>query len=127
MHRALFIFAAFAIVACGSKKPTAAEVCSALEKAGEVKSCAAATPGGIGAGASAKAQADLPSAAGKTCQILQFASPEAYDGAAKAFEGAAMLVGPHRYGNREKLVYVQCSSELAADHGAKIKGVVDAL
>ncbi len=127
MYRTLVICAALVLVACGSKKPSAAEVCTALEKAGEVKSCVAGTPTGLGAGASAKSQGDLPTAAGKTCQVLQFASPESYDGAAKAFEAAAMLAGPHRYGNREKLVFVQCSSELAADHGSKIKAVVDAL
>ena len=65
--------------------------------------------------------------AGKSCTILQFADSTAFDQVSAAFAGAAVLAGPHRYGNKDKLIFVQCNVGLDAAHGAKIKTIVDGL
>lgn len=124
---ALGFLSLVALAGCAAKRPSAAEACAALEKSGEARGCTASAPGGLGAAATAKSETTLVSVPGKTCQVLQFGSEDAFDTASKAFEAAAMLAGPHRYGNRAKLIFVQCNSDLAADKGAKIKAAVDAL
>lgn len=126
MRSIAFVFGLVVVAGCGSK-PTPLEVCGKLQAAGELKGCAAEAPGGIGAAASAGASGDLPSVAGHSCSILSFKDEATFMQTEAAYQGAAMLVGPHRYGNKAKLVFVQCNDGLDAAHGAKIKAVVDGL
>jgi hypothetical protein len=114
------------LTAC-AKKPTAAEACTTLEATGEIKGCVAGSPAGLGAGATALSKGSLTSLPAEGCQVFQFTSAEVFDSTVKAYEGAAILAGPHRYGNRDKLIFVQCNAGLSADKGAKIKAGVDKL
>lgn len=126
MRRIALVGVVVVALGCG-KKPTAMEACTSIAATGEVASCAASSPAGLGAAAVAGAKADLPSVAGESCQVLQFDKAETYDRTVAAFEAAAMLAGPHRYGNKDRLIFVQCNSGLNATHGAAIKAAVDKL
>lgn len=59
--------------------------------------------------------------------MFQFDKSDGYDATEKAYGAAATLAGPHRYGNRNAQIFVQCNSGLSADHGAAVKKIVDAL
>lgn len=114
------------VLACGcGSKPSAMDVCGKLKAAGEVSACAPEAPSGLGGAAAEGASGTLPG--DKACGVMTFKDEAAFNSTVAAFEAAAMLAGPHRYGNKAKLVFVQCSSGLDAAHGAKVKAVVDAL
>lgn len=115
-----------AVAGCAGR-PTPLEVCGKLQAAGEVSGCVEQAPAGLGAAAKSGAKGDLPSVAGKTCQVMSFGDEATFTQVVAAYEGAAVLAGPHRYGNKAKLVFVQCNSGLDAAHGAKVKAVVDGL
>ncbi|HEX7601640.1 MAG TPA: hypothetical protein VF316_08550 [Polyangiaceae bacterium] len=49
------------------------------------------------------------------------------DGHVTAYEAAAILAGPHRYGSAKALIFVQLSDKASLDVGKKARGIVDAL
>jgi hypothetical protein len=110
-----------------SKRPSAADVCKKLEASGVAASCRTDSPNGLGAAASEKVSFDLPSVPGKTGAVFGFASADSYKSTTGAFEGAAMLAGPHRYGSEKALIFVQMNSGATPDVGGKAKAVVEAL
>jgi hypothetical protein len=126
MRTFIAIAALVTMVGC-SKKPGAADVCKQIEASGVGANCRTSPPNGLSAGAAEKYEFDLPSVAGKTGQVLRFDSEEKFAATSDAFEKAAVLAGPHRYGSKKALVFVQANNGLSADDGAKIKGVVEAL
>lgn len=118
----------FVLVVAGcAKKPTAMEACKKIEAAGVAANCRASTPGGLGGAAVAKAEFDLPSVPGKTGQVLQLADDDAFVKTEQGFAGAAVLSGPHRYGNKAKGIFVQANIGLPAADGQKMKAAVDGL
>ena len=123
--RSILVLAA--LVAGCSSPPSAATVCQKLAAAGVAANCRPSAPGGLGAAASERQEFDLPDVAGKTGQVLRFADAAGYDATVKAFDAAAVLAGPHRYGSAKARVYVQLNSGAAADVGAKARAVVDSL
>lgn len=127
MTRWIFIVT-LALLGLGcAKKPTAMEVCKSVEATGLGANCRAGTPAGLGAGATEKADFDLPSVPGKTGQVLRFDREETYTSTESAFAGAAALAGPHRYGSKKALVFVQANDGLSTDNGKRLKSVVDGL
>lgn len=110
-----------------SKAVTAADACKKLEAAGVAANCHEEKPEMFAARAKQKYAFDLPSVPGKTGQVLSFADSDAYSATAKAFESAAMLAGPHRYGSEKALIFVQMNTGASLDTGKKAKAVVDAL
>lgn len=109
------------------EKPSAKDICAKIEKRGLGVRCVKETPGGIGSAAIAKYGFELaattsPDARG---QVLQFRSVADYDATVKAFDSAAVLAGPHRYGNREALIFVQVNK--AFDQGSGMESLIEAL
>lgn len=109
------------------EKPSAKDICAKIEKRGLGVRCVKETPGGIGSAAIAKYGFELaattsPDARG---QVLQFRSVADYDATVRAFDGAAVLAGPHRYGNREALIFVQVNK--AFDQGSGMESLIEAL
>ena len=113
--------------ACGPKKPTGAEVCAKMTSAGLAANCREAKPGGLGAAAIENYAFDLPSVKGKTGQIMRFEKPEYYTTTVSAYQGAAAIAGPHRYGSEKALIFVQLNDGASLDVGKKTKALVDAL
>lgn len=113
--------------ACGGSGPTAADVCKKVEASGIAKGCREDKPGGLGAASDSTWVADLVEVPGKTVQVMHFPNADTYAATVKSFEGAAVLAGPHRYGNEKGRIFVQANSGLSLEGGKKLKGVVDAL
>jgi hypothetical protein len=105
---------------------SAMDACTKLEAAGVAGQCKAATPTGLGIHASEAVAFDLPSLQGHGGAVFRFDSADDYDKTVKMF-AAASLAGPHRYGNRDRLIFTQFNSEASADVGAKAKAAIDAL
>lgn len=118
--------AVLALVGC-SKKPTAADVCQKLTGQGLAANCHEAKPGGLGAAAVERFDFDLPSVPGKSAGVMRFDKEETFDSTVRAFEGAAVLAGPHRYGNKKALIFVQANEGLSLEEGKKLKAAVDGL
>ncbi len=110
-----------------SKKPTAMDACRKIEASGVGAACKEDKPGGLGAAASEKAVFDLPSVPGKTGQVLRFEKEESYVTTEGSFEKAATLAGPHRYGSKKALIFVQANEGLSLEDGKKLKAAVGAL
>lgn len=81
--------------------------------------CAKIATAGIGA------YFDLVHVPGKGGGVMSFDSKDDYDATVKAFGAAAMLAGPHRYGNEKALIFVQANDKMSNDEGAKLKAIVD--
>ena len=123
----LMIAVAVVVAACGSSKPTAMAVCKKLEAEGVASNCREDKPGGLGAAAVERAQFDLPSVPGEGGAIMRFDREEFYSSTEDAFGKAAMLAGPHRYGSKKALIFVQMNEGASLDVGKKTKAVVEAL
>lgn len=126
MKRVICVGIVLLLAGC-AKKPTAMEVCKKVEASGVGANCREGQPGGLGAAAVENAQFDLPSVAGKTGQVMRFDSEEFYANTETAYGNAAMLAGPHRYGSKKALIFVQANDGLSVENGKKLKDVVDGL
>jgi hypothetical protein len=113
------------LVAACSPKPTAADVCKKIEASGLASGCKEEKPGGLGASATERYVFDLPSVPGKGGQVLRFDREESFS--SSAFTNAAALTGPHRYGSKKALVFVQANDGLSLEDGKKLKAIVDGL
>lgn len=116
---------AVAALGCGAK-PTAESVCRQIEAAGVGKGCTSAKPEMMSARARTRFNFDLVHVPGKTGQVLDFASGDDYDATEKAFAAAALLAGPHRYGNASTRIFVQVNSGASLDDGKALAGIVGA-
>lgn len=113
---------------CGKKAPPAMDVCAKLQAAGVASNCKLEPSTGLlTAAAKERATFDLSAPAGKTGQAMTFDKAADYEATVKAFDGAAVLAGRHRYGSASALVLVQLNSEASQETGDKARGVVDSL
>ena len=103
------------------------DACKKLEAAGVAANCREDLPGGLGAAAVEKALFDLPSVPGKGGQVLRFEKEAYYEQTVDAFAAAALLAGPHRYGSKSKLIFVQMNDGAPLEVGKKAKEVVEGL
>lgn len=110
-----------------AKKPTAMEVCQKIVASGVGANCRAAKPEGLGAAAAERADFDLPSVPGKTGGVMSFEKEALFTATEDSFAKAAMLAGPHRYGSKKALIFVQMNDKLSLENGQKVKAIVDAL
>jgi hypothetical protein len=127
--RGVLLGAVVLLSGCGllSSKPTAMSVCKKLEEAKVASNCREDKPMGVGAAAVEKAAFDLPSVPGKTGQVLRFDKADAYKQTEDIFTKTAMLAGPHRYGNADKLILMQMNDGASLDVGKQAKAVIDGL
>lgn len=102
------------------------DACKKLEAAGVAAQCKADKPTGLGIHASEAVAFELTSLNNHGGAVFRFDSADDYDKTVKLF-AAASLAGPHRYGNRDRLIFTQFNSEASADIGAKAKAAIDAL
>lgn len=123
MTRLGLAFVVACLASC-AKRPTAMDVCEEIVAAGAGAACRVEIPGGLGAAAVERVEFDLPSAPGRTGQVLRFDSDAAYDEAVGAYARASMLAGPHRYGSRKSRIFVQANADLDAVHGAQLAAIV---
>lgn len=119
---ALLVF----VVAC-AEKPSAMTVCQKLARDDIVANCRAEQPGGLGVRAHERVMFDLPSVPGKGGQVLSFKNYEDFKNTVMAFGAAEALVGRHRYGSQELLVFVQMNSETPQEIGDMAKARIAAL
>jgi hypothetical protein len=125
---------ALALAACASRE--ALGICEQLRAAGLGTSCSAASPGGASVQASSRAilevgdsssSNDSKKMAPTKCQVLTFARGADYEQTVKAFALVSVTMGPHRFGNEAKRVFVQCSPGLPEDKAAAIRAAVEVL
>ncbi|MDC3985790.1 hypothetical protein [Polyangium jinanense] len=108
-------------------KPTAKEAADKLVAAGVLANCTQEPPRGLNARASEYWKCELPSVPGEGAGVMTFADDDAYQTTIKAFDGAAVLAGPHRYGNARARVFVQMNQGASLEVGNKAKAIVDSL
>lgn len=125
MRSIVMLLGCVGMLGCGGM--SASDACESLTGQGFGSDCTKDEPGGIGAAAWEKYNFDLEEPKGKKCQVLSFKDAEGYDATVKAFGGAAALVGPHRYGNAKRRIFVQCNSDMPRDQGTKLEAAVSAL
>lgn len=126
MRQILLVALPVVVLAC-SKQPSSADVCQKLVAAGVASNCHPATPNGLGARASEETGFDLPSVPGHGGGVYAFEKADDFDSTVKAFEGAAMLAGPWRFGNAKSRIFVQLNDGAKPDVGQKAKALVDGL
>ncbi len=114
-------------VAGCSSKPSAMSVCQKIQASGVGTNCREDKPGGLGAAAVEEAHFELPSVPGKGGAVLRFDRESFYDSTEESYGKAAMLAGPHRYGSRKALIFVQMNEGLDLTNGKKVKAIVDGL
>ncbi len=128
MRTLTFVLLVLSLAACSkAKPPTAKEAADKLAAAGILTNCKQAVPRALTARASEYWSCDLPSVPGKGASVLAFADDEAFEATVKAFEGAAMLAGAHRYGNAKARIFVQMNEGASLEIGQKTKAIVEAL
>lgn len=58
---------------------------------------------------------------------MAFDNGALYRKTVQAYEDAASLAGPHRYGSESALIFVQMNEGLSSSDGQKVKEIVDSL
>lgn len=103
------------------------DACKKLESVSIAANCRPGKPTGIASNAVEKAEFDLLEVPGKSGQVLQFETAEAYDSAVKDFDQWKIVVGPHRYGNRDRLLFTQLNDGASMAVGKMAKDTIAAL
>lgn len=117
---------AVTLTAC-SKPPTSSSVCEKLVAAGVGSNCRPDTPSGLGAIAKEKTDFDLAEPAGKMGAVYSFTDDASYTATVDAFQKAASLAGPHRYGNSKARIFIQMNEDASVDMGNKAKEIIEKL
>lgn len=107
--------------------PDLASACKKLADAVKGSNCQKGSPAGIGAAAWERYDFDLVEPKGEKCQVLSFRKVEDLDATVKAFDGAAALAGPHRYANRDALLFVQCNEGMPRDLAGPLTAALEKL
>ena len=69
----------------------------------------------------------MPSVPGHGGAVMAFEKSEDYDATVQAFAAAAVMAGPHRYGNPKARIFVQFNEGASPDVGDKAKAVIAGL
>ena len=116
------------IVTSAPASDSAAErVCAEIERAGIGDNCARGEGTGLQLAATEVYDFDLPSVPGEGGSVMAFDNVALYQKTVQAFEDAASLAGPHRYGSESALIFVQINEGLSSSDGQKVKEIVDSL
>jgi hypothetical protein len=111
------------MLAC-TQKPTAAAICKKIESTGIGKNCSKVKPAVINARAKTKFDFDLVRVPGEKGAVLDFESDADYSATVEAYAAAAMLAGPHRYGNPSTRIFIQMNSGVSLEDGNAVKALV---
>ncbi|NED62782.1 hypothetical protein G3I15_17825 [Streptomyces sp. SID10244] len=102
-------------------------MCEKIVESAVGANCTESDPTGLGIGANEKYEFELPSVPGESGQVLVFSDRTIYDKTVAAYDEAASLAGPHRYGSPNALVFVQINEGLSAAEGQKVEKLVAGL
>lgn len=117
----------FLVLASCTRQPSPREACAKLEASGIARGCHETKPEGLGARAREVWTFDLPSVPGKGGNVFGFEKSDDYDATVKGFEGAAILAGPHRYGNPGARIFVQMNSGASLEIGKQTRAIIEGL
>lgn len=129
----LLVLAALGLSACDkvagmtSTRPTAKAACEKLVAAGIGTNCKEVSPKGLSAKATSKYDFDLVAPKGEQGAVMSFESADDYKSTSEAYKAAALLAGPHRYGNEKALIFMQMNDGASLDDGKKAKAVIEGL
>lgn len=116
------------IVTSAPASATSAErVCAEIEKAGIGDNCVRGEGTGLQLAATEVYDFDLQSVPGEGGTVMAFDNVALYRKTVQAYEDAASLAGPHRYGSESALIFVQMNEGLSSSDGQKVKEIVDSL
>jgi hypothetical protein len=59
--------------------------------------------------------------------VMSFDDAEDFDSVVRGYEEAAFVAGPHRYGNRARLLFVQLNHDTPLEVGDRVRAMVEAL
>lgn len=110
-----------------SDSSAAERVCAEIERAGIGDNCARGEGTGLQLAATEVYDFDLPSVPGEGGSVMAFDNVALYRKTVQAFEDAASLAGPHRYGSESALIFVQINEGLSSSDGQKVSEIVDSL
>jgi len=126
LYGCVLIGLGFLVPACGGK-PKAQAVCAKLEAAGAAANCRAGKPTGVYSTATEVAEFDVPELPGKGGVVLTFDQAAVYDNTVRSYSELGSRNADHRYGKRERLVFVAINEAAPAETADKAKAVVEGL
>jgi hypothetical protein len=126
LQATVVVVATLSAFGCG-RRSSALDVCLKLQNAGLATSCHSVTPTGPGAAAIESASFELAELPEHDGAVYRFENAASYDKTVDAFAAAAALYGPHRYGSRKALIFMQVNSDAPSDIATNVKNVVDGL
>ncbi len=115
------------LVAACAGRAKAQDVCAKLEAAGAAANCREGKPTGVYSTAKEVAEFDVPEHPGKGGVVLSFDQEAVYDNTVRSYTQLGSRNADHRYGKRERLVFVAINESVPADAAEKAKAVVDGL
>lgn len=111
--------------------PDAAAFCATLEREGLATRCTRVAPQAISARARLRYDLDLASVEGEPDAfdgaVMSFDDAEDFDAVEHAYEELAAIAGPHRYGNRDALIFVQLNQATPLEVGDRVRAMVESL
>lgn len=105
--------------------PSALDACHKLARDGVAQNCRVDSPGGLQLAAREVVLFDLRGSG--TGAVLTFDDVERYDRTVKVYDDMAAMVGPHRYGNRQRLVFVQMNMHAPRSDADAVANVLEGL
>lgn len=116
------------VLSCACSKPvTAMSTCERIAATGVVSNCHPGTAGGLAGAALERVEFDLPSVPGEHGSVFLFQSDADYTATVASYQSAAILAGPHRYGNEKRRIFLQMNRKASPEVGAKTRSVIEGL
>lgn len=128
MKNTKFIFILFfCLFSFSCSNPSALSVCKKLESENIVNQCSPAEPKVFTFLAKEEYEANIQNLSENKCFIMLFDNPKKFQKTVKAYEAMSSFIGPHRYHNENKMIFVQCNKKMAIQDGQQVKNIVSSL
>lgn len=114
------------VPACGAGAK-AQEVCVKLEAAGAATNCRASKPTGVYSSAKEVVEFDVPNQPGRLGYVMTFSDQNVYDATVRSYVELGARNADHRYGKRERLVFVAIHEAVPEETADKAKAVIEGL
>ena len=125
------IVLAVVLVGCGLtgqlSPPTPESVCAELVTAGIATNCRRTVPGGAGSRARERYDFDLVSVPGEGGSVFSFDTDADYDWTVDFYADLALVSGPHRYGNRDRRIFLQMNKNVPLEAGDRTRAIIEGL